>query len=71
MKLKELLKFVETPQCVIVVKDLEIQWYQIFKSPGLLNQEVEKIITDVEIHVCESDKLIYHKPILKIYLKEK
>lgn len=70
MKLRKLLEVVRTPQCVIVVKDLEIQWYQIFKSPGLLNQEVKKVITDVEIHVCESDKLIYHKPILKIYLKE-
>ena len=71
MKLRALLKMVDTPQCVIIIRDLEIQWYQIFKSPGLLNQEVKKIITDVEIHVCESDKLIYHKPILKIILEEK
>ena len=70
MKLRKLLEVVHTPQCVIVVKDLEIQWYQIFKSPGLLNQEVKKIVTDVEIHVCEDSKLTYYKPILKIILKE-
>ena len=71
MKLRALLEKVDTPQCVIIIKDLEIQWYQIFKSPGLLNQEVEKIITDGEIHVCEDDKLVYYKPILKIFIKEK
>lgn len=70
MKLRALLKMVDTPQCVIIIRDLEIQWYQIFKSPGLLNQEVKKVITDVEIHVCEDSKLTYYKPILKIILQE-
>ena len=70
MKLKELLKVVNTPQCVVIIKDLEIQWYQIFKSPGLLNQEVEKIITDTEISICEESRLICYKPIIKIILKE-
>ena len=70
MKLRTLLQYVETPQCVIIIKDLEIQWYQIFKSPGLLNQEVEKVITNTEISICEDSRLICYKPIIKIILKE-
>ena len=69
MKLRTLLEKVNTPQCVVIIKDLEIQWYQIFKSPGLLNQEVEKIITDTEISICEDSRLICYKPIIKIILK--
>lgn len=71
MKLRALLQVVNTPQCVVIIKDITIQWYQIFKSPGLLNQEVDKIITDTEISICEDSRLICYKPILKIFIKEK